>query len=155
MKKDAGLHVQPWVTLKEREMLTKITGCKKKGEVDALLTAWYLETGLSSNCRYIRFVLAACSELWSTNPLLEKDHGEDWYRMHFYSNVWDKAFMDNEDLESKRSECVSQVTKILKETNNDFILPDINNSDHNHVVISNVSTGSHTVGLGLFSNSLG
>lgn len=141
MKKEAGLCVQPWVTLKEREMLIKISECKNKGQIDALLAAWYLETGLSCNCRYIRFALAACSELWSTNSLLKRDHGEDWYRMHLYSNVWDKAFMDDEEFETKRSECVSQVTKTLKETDKetklqklDFILRDLN-TDHDVVTV--------------------
>ncbi|KAL9538551.1 hypothetical protein MBANPS3_010841 [Mucor bainieri] len=53
---------------------------------------------------------------------------------YIYSNIWDKALMDNEEFETKRSECVSQVTRALKEKNKDiklqkldFILRDLNN----------------------------
>lgn len=45
--------------------------------------------------------------------------------MHIYSNVWDKAFLDDAEFETKRSECVSQVTKVLKETKKDVKLKKI------------------------------
>ncbi|KAG0772639.1 hypothetical protein G6F22_015568 [Rhizopus arrhizus] len=53
--------------------------------------------------------------------------------MHVYSNVWDKAFFDDDEFETKRSECLSQVMKVLKEIDGDtrlqkldFILRDLN-----------------------------
>lgn len=102
-------------------------------EVETLLPTWYIKNDLSTNCKFIRFALAASLEIWSTNSLLDKGHGEDWFRMHVYSNVWDKAFFDDDQFETKRSECVSQVMKVLKETNKDvklqkldFILRDLN-----------------------------
>ncbi|CEP17553.1 hypothetical protein [Parasitella parasitica] len=80
-----------------------------------------------------KFALAASFEIWSTNSLLNKKHGEDWYRMHVYSNLLDKVFLDDNEFETKRSECVSQVMKVLKETEKDvklqkldFILRDLN-----------------------------
>lgn len=69
--------------------------------------------------------------IWSTNSLINKSHGEDWYRMHVYLNVWDKPFFDDDEFKTKHFECVSQVMKVLKETEKDiklqkldFILPD-------------------------------
>ncbi|KAL9550830.1 hypothetical protein PS6_005344 [Mucor atramentarius] len=127
MKDEAGIDVKPLVTLEERDMLVEISNCKNTSEL-------YSKKNLSSNCKYIRFALSASVELWSTKALLNKTHGEDWYRLHVYSNVWDKAFLDDEELETKRSECVSQVTKILKEAKKDvklqrlgFILRGMNN----------------------------
>ncbi|CEP12952.1 hypothetical protein [Parasitella parasitica] len=120
MKDEAGIGVKPLVTLEERDMLVEISNCKNTSELETLLSTW--------------FALSASVELWSTKALLNKTHGEDWYRLHVYSNVWDKAFLDDEELETKRSECVSQVTKILKEAKKDvklqrldFILRDMNN----------------------------
>ncbi|GAA5816024.1 hypothetical protein MFLAVUS_009546 [Mucor flavus] len=134
MKEEAGIDVKPFVTLEERDMLLEISNCKNTSELETLLSTWYSKKILSSNCKYIRFALSASVELWSTKALLNKTHGEDWYRLHVYSNVWDKAFLDDEELETKRSECVSQVTKILKEAKkdvklqrSDFILRDMNN----------------------------
>ena len=96
----------------------------------------HLATGkddLTSNCRFIRFALAAGLEIWNSKALTKKGHGEDWFRMHVYSNVWDKAFFDDDEFETKRSECLSQVMKVLKEIDGDtrlqkldFILRDLN-----------------------------
>ncbi|KAI7896141.1 uncharacterized protein EV154DRAFT_281485 [Mucor mucedo] len=134
MKDEAGICLEPLVTLEERDMLVELSNCKKTVELENLLSAWYSRKELSSDCKYIRFALSASLELWSTKSLLNKTHGEDWYRMHVYSNVWDKAFLDDEEFETKRSECVSQVTKVLKEAKKDiklqrldFILRDMNN----------------------------
>ncbi|KAI8890958.1 hypothetical protein K501DRAFT_265461 [Backusella circina FSU 941] len=95
-----------------------------------------IRNGLSLNYKYIGFTLAARFEIWSTKPLLNKNHGEDWYRIHVYSNVWDKAFLDDNEFETKRSDCVSQVIKVLKETKKDiklqkldYILRDLNTDD--------------------------
>lgn len=133
MKQEVGISIQPLVTLEERDMIIEISKSKSQSEVKTLLSTWYSKKGLSSNCKYIRFALAASFEIWSTNSLLNKKHGEDWYRMHVYSNVWDKAFLDDNEFETKRSECVSQVMKVLKETEKDiklqrldFILRDLN-----------------------------
>lgn len=71
-------------------------------------------------------------EMWSTNELLRRGHGEDWFRMHLYFNLWDKAFFDDDELETQRSECISLVSKLSKELNGDnrlikldFILRDL------------------------------
>lgn len=65
--------------------------------------------------------------------MIKKGHGEDWFKMHVYPNVWDKAFCDDDEFETKRSECLSQVMKVLKEIDGDirlqrldFILRDLN-----------------------------
>ncbi|KAI7896190.1 uncharacterized protein EV154DRAFT_541627 [Mucor mucedo] len=118
MKDEAGIELKPFlVTLEERDMLVELSNCKNTSELETLLSTWYSKKNLSSNCKYIRFALSASVELWSTKALLNKTH-EDWYRLH---------------LETKRSECVSQVTKILKEAEKDvklqrldFILCDMN-----------------------------
>lgn len=56
--------------------------------------------------------------------------------MHLYSNVWDKAFFDDDEFETKRSECISQVMMVLKEIDGDtrlqrldFILRDLNTNN--------------------------
>ncbi|KAI8981639.1 hypothetical protein BDF20DRAFT_834336 [Mycotypha africana] len=129
LKKDEG---RSWDC--KRDMLVEISNCKNTSELETLLSTWYSKKNLSSNCKYIRCALSASVQLWSTKALLNRTHGEDWFRLHVYSNVWDKAFLDDEELETKRSECVSQVTKILKEAKKDvklqrldFILRDMNN----------------------------
>ncbi|KAG2206146.1 hypothetical protein INT47_003795 [Mucor saturninus] len=135
MKDEAGIKIKPFlVTLEERDMLVELSNCKNTSELETLLSTWYSKKNLSSNCKYIRFALSASVELWSTKALLSKTHGEDWYWLHVYLNIWDKAFLDDEELETKRSECVSQVTKILKEAEKDvklqrldFILRNMNN----------------------------
>lgn len=73
-----------------------------------------------------------------------KDHGEDWYRIHVYGGVFDKVFMNDDEFESKRSECYSRTTSVLKETDNDiqnqkidFILRDIN-SDSDIVTVEEI-----------------
>lgn len=136
MKKELGVLLQPLVTLEEREMLVEISRCSNVAEVEAILPTWYTRKNMSANCRFIKFALTASLEIWSTKSLLNKGHGEYWYRMHIYSNVWDKAFFDNVQFETKRSECASQVTKALKETNKnvklqklDSILRDLNTNN--------------------------
>lgn len=137
MKEELGTLLQPLVTLEEREMLVEISKCRNTSEIQKLLTTWYNKDNLTSNCRFIRFALAAGSEIWNSKALTKKGHGEDWFRMHVYSNVysnvWDKAFFDDDEFETKRSECLSQVMKVLKEIDGDarlqkldFILRDLN-----------------------------
>ncbi|KAI7904274.1 uncharacterized protein BX663DRAFT_530378 [Cokeromyces recurvatus] len=136
MKEELGLLLQPLVTLEEREMLVEISSCQNTTEIQELVTTWYSKFDLSSNCRFIRFALVAGLELWNSKALTKKGHGEDWFRMHVYSNVWDKAFFDDDEFETKRSECLSQVMKLLKENNGDtklqkldFILRDLNTNN--------------------------
>ncbi|KAG2199584.1 hypothetical protein INT47_012184 [Mucor saturninus] len=136
MKAEIGVLLQPIVTLEERDMLVKIASCKNFIELKAILPVWYAQCNMSANCRYIRFALATSLELWSSNAMLNKGHREDWYRMHLYAHVWDKAFFDDVEFETKRSKCVSQATKVLKETDKDvklkrldFILRDLNNNN--------------------------
>ncbi|KAG1131531.1 hypothetical protein G6F37_013445 [Rhizopus arrhizus] len=133
MKEELGTLLQPLVTLEEREMLVEISNCRNTSEIQKLLTTWYNKDDLTSNCRFIRFALAAGLEIWNSKALTKKGHGEDWFRMHVYSNVWDKAFFDDDEFETKRSECLSQVMKVLKEIDGDtrlqkldFILRDLN-----------------------------
>ncbi|KAI7896140.1 uncharacterized protein EV154DRAFT_547796 [Mucor mucedo] len=102
---------KPLVTLEERDILVELSNCKKTAELENLLSAWYSRKELSSNCKYIRFALSASLELWSTKSLLNKTHGEDWYRMHVYSNVWDKAFLDDEPGFADVLQCYSTQTK--------------------------------------------
>lgn len=100
MKDEAGIGVKPLVTLEKRDMLIEISNCKNTSELETRLSTWYSKKDLSPNCRYIRFALSASVELWSTKALLNKAHGEDWYRMHIYSSVWDKAFLDGKIIKS-------------------------------------------------------
>lgn len=102
MQDETGIELKPLVAL---------SNCKNTSEL-TLLSTWYSKKNLSSNCKYIRFALSASVQLWSTKALHNKNHGEDWYRLHVYSNIRDKAFLDDEKLKTKRSECASQVTKI-------------------------------------------
>ncbi|ORE01592.1 hypothetical protein BCV72DRAFT_320912 [Rhizopus microsporus var. microsporus] len=133
MKSECNIVLQPLVTLEEREMLIDISRCQNTADVEKLLTTWYSKYDFMSNCRFIRFALAAGLEIWNSKALTKKGHGEDWFRMHLYSNVWDKAFFDDDEFETKRSECLSQVMKVLKEIDGDtrlqrldFILRDLN-----------------------------
>ncbi|KAI7896365.1 uncharacterized protein EV154DRAFT_476381 [Mucor mucedo] len=43
--------------------------------------------------------------------------------MHLYLNEWDKAFFDNGVSETKRSKCLSQVTKFLTYNKDSFQIP--------------------------------
>ncbi|KAG1584197.1 hypothetical protein G6F48_008045 [Rhizopus delemar] len=133
MKAKCNIVLQPLVTLEEREMLLDISKCQNTAGVEKLLTTWYSKYDFMPNCRFIRFALAAGLEIWNSKALTKKGHGEDWFRMHLYSNVWDKAFFDDDEFETKRSECFSQVMKVLKEIDGDtrlqrldFILRDLN-----------------------------
>lgn len=99
-------------------------------EIQKLVAKLSLDETLSENCEYIRFALASALEIWKTNLLKSKDHDEDWYRLHLYVFVWDKA--DNR-FETKRSECFSKTTQALqkvgydiKNQRFDFILRDLN-----------------------------
>ncbi|ORE08184.1 hypothetical protein BCV72DRAFT_303958 [Rhizopus microsporus var. microsporus] len=73
-------------------------------------------------------------------------HGEVWHRMYVHSNVWNKNFLDDDELEIKRSECVSQAMKVLKETRKDvklqtfdFILRNLN-TDNDVVAVEEKSS---------------
>jgi hypothetical protein len=133
MKLYLKLSLQPLVTLRERDALVEVSECKNQNDVEELLSKLYQKRDLSPNEKYIRFALAAAHEIWPTGLLKKKGHGEDWYRLHVYSNIWDKAFVLDGDFETKRSECISQITSALQEidgTTNlqkvDFILSDLN-----------------------------
>ncbi|KAI9255897.1 hypothetical protein EDC94DRAFT_617119 [Helicostylum pulchrum] len=45
-----------------------------------------------------------------------KGQGEDWYRIHPYGSIWDRAFSSDDNYETKRSECSSKITTMLKQT---------------------------------------
>lgn len=84
--------------------------------------------------------------IWSTNSLINKSHGEDWYRMYVYLNVWDNAFVDDDEFKTKHFVCVSQVMKLLKETEKDiklqkldFILRNLN-TDNDSVTVEEKSS---------------
>lgn len=106
MKEELGILLQPLVILEERDMLIEISNCRNTSDVQKLLTTWYNKDDLTSNCKCIRFALAAGLEIWDSKALTIKGHGEDWFRMHLYSNVWDKAFFDDDEFETKRLECL-------------------------------------------------
>ncbi|CEP08740.1 hypothetical protein [Parasitella parasitica] len=66
MKEELGTLLQPLVTLEEREMLVEISKCRNTSEIQKLLTTWYNKDDLTSNCRFIRFALAAGLEIWNS-----------------------------------------------------------------------------------------
>ncbi|KAI8069132.1 uncharacterized protein B0P05DRAFT_551662 [Gilbertella persicaria] len=129
------IHLQPFTTRKEREMLLLIAKCKSKCDIDKLLSDFYADkTILTPMCRYIRLALATSVELWSSGQLLQNDDNESWYRTHVYSAIWDNAFLHDKNFMSKRTDCYSSITKEFSNVKNqrvDFILRNINdNSDY-------------------------
>lgn len=129
IKRDLMLPLQYIATIEERDMLLSISKCEEMTQVEDLVANFYSKKDLSSNGKYIRSCLAAAQYLWESSQLLKRDHNEDWYRLHLYSNVFDKAFMNDTEFESKRSECYSNITKLFEDEQNqrvDFIFRNLN-----------------------------
>jgi hypothetical protein len=119
------LSLQPMVTLEERDIILEIAKCKNNVDVRGLVSELYTKT-LDDNCKYLRFALASALEVWEAESLKLKSHGKDWYRIHVYGAVFDKVFISDDEYESKRSECYSRTTTVLKEYRNweDLVLHD-------------------------------
>lgn len=129
IKRDLMLPLQLMATTEERDILLDISKCENMTNVEDVLATLYARKDLSNSGGYLRFCLAASQALWESNQLLKSSHGEDWYRLHVYSNVFDKAFMNDTEFESKRSECYSNITKLFENEQNqrvDFIFRNLN-----------------------------
>lgn len=74
--------------------------------------------------------------------MLDKCHSEEWYLLHGYSNVFYKIFANDEEFETKRSECYSNITTLFPNEPDqrlDFILRNLN--DESDVITSEEKPG--------------
>ncbi|CAO3668324.1 unnamed protein product [Umbelopsis ramanniana] len=132
IRRDLQLSLNPLATSDERNWLLLISRCENLAEVDNLLKEMYSKMDLTPQCKYIRLCLASVQPLFETNQLQKKHHGEDWYRLHLYSFIFDKAFKSDTEFDIKRSECLSNVTKLFNDVPGqklDFILRDVNDDN--------------------------
>ncbi|KAG1471538.1 hypothetical protein G6F56_002068 [Rhizopus delemar] len=129
IKTDLSLNLQLKATSQERDMLIKISRCNCAADVEALLQEFFSMRQLAPDSKFIRLALASAQTLWESKQLLKGSHNEDWYRLHVYSYIFDKAFINDEEFETKRSECYSNITKFFPNEPDqriDFILRNIN-----------------------------
>jgi hypothetical protein len=95
---------------------------------------WYVQEffsvqQLTPNSKFIQLALVSAQTLWESKQLLKRGHNEDWYRLHVYSYIFDKAFINDEEFETKRSEYYSNITKFFPNEPDqriDFILRNLN-----------------------------
>ncbi|KAG1049740.1 hypothetical protein G6F43_007952 [Rhizopus delemar] len=108
----------------------------KRGTLNSNQITHILQPLVTLEEREMLLDISKCQNTAGVEKLLTTWTREDWFRMHLYSNVWDKAFFDDDEFETKRSECLSQVMKVLKEIDGntrlqrlDFILRDLNTNN--------------------------
>lgn len=130
IKDDLNIKLKASITLQEQEMLLKISQCTCLADFVALKKDFVLNDYDAGECKYIKKAVVDATYLWESKQLEHTDHLEDWYRINLYTFIWDSLYLKEDEFNSKRSECHSNITKYLNNTakekvqnqNIDFIL---------------------------------
>ncbi|KAI8137174.1 hypothetical protein BJV82DRAFT_636415 [Fennellomyces sp. T-0311] len=104
--KDAQLELLPTLTADEHSYLSEISDAKTINDADKIRAKMMsiLCTSISPSLEFIRTALHQMIILSIDGALYRKSHGEDWYRINVYANMYDNIFLMTKGFESLRAE---------------------------------------------------